>query len=53
MRRYENKLFITEAIQKKELMVGGAIRSVDDLDIATLAGLRKKELCDDIDERQN
>jgi C-terminal processing protease CtpA/Prc len=52
VRRYENKLYVTETIQENELMVGDAISSIDNMDIAIMAGLHKKELFDDIYERQ-
>jgi len=52
-RRYENKLYVTEASQEKELMVGDAICSIDNTDIAVLTALYKKELYNETNERQN
>ena len=52
VRRYEDKLYVTETAQERELAVGDIIVSIDGVGIPALAGLHRKELFDDIYERQ-
>jgi C-terminal processing protease CtpA/Prc len=53
VRRYEDKLYITEILQEHALAVGDAILSIDDIPIADISRLHRKDLFDDIFERQN
>jgi len=52
-RRYENKLYVIETSQEKELAIGDVISSIDNIDISILAGVCKKELYNEPIERQN
>jgi hypothetical protein len=53
VRRYEDKLYITEILQEQALTVGDAIIAIDDIPVAEAARLHRKELFDDVYERQN
>jgi hypothetical protein len=53
VRRYENRLYVTELLQETQLSLGDAIISIDDIEIETKSRLHSKELSDGIYERQN
>lgn len=53
IRRYENKLYVTRTTRERALTVGDIIVSIDDTGIDVMAELHRKELFDNVYERQN